>query len=60
MILEFPLNVYIFEYKYTLEISYLEALDASQVVQLLCRLHRDAAGEGRVLPLHGQGGVGCG
>lgn len=33
--------------------SHLEALDAGQVVQLLCRLHRDAAGQGRVLPLHG-------
>ncbi|TNN88988.1 hypothetical protein EYF80_000866 [Liparis tanakae] len=40
--------------------SHLEALDASQVVQLLCRLHRDAAGQGHVLPHHCQGGVACG
>lgn len=63
MILEFTVRVYIldilmdlqqpFKQHVNLFASHLEALDAGQVVQLLCRLHRDAAGQGRVLPLHG-------
>lgn len=58
MILEFTFSVYILDLLMYLKnvhlpASHLEALDASQVVQLLCRLHRDATGQGRVLPLHG-------